>query len=205
MEGPTDDPEIEALRGRQVKNAFALLMLSRGTPMILSGDEFRNSQGGNNNSYCQDNAISWLDWEDLERYPDVFQFFRDMIHFRHAHPVLRRKEFLTGYNSSGYPELSFHGEKPWYLAMSQPFLTFGFLYAEPAADFGTDEDAFIYCGVNQYWETKRMELPIIPAGMRWQVYATTASEPLSVGEPENGWLTLQARSLTVLLGRKAVP
>lgn len=204
-EGQTKDPEIEALRNRQVKNAFALLMLSRGTPMMLSGDEFRNSQGGNNNAYCQDTPVSWLDWGNLERYPDVFGFFRDMIRLRKDHPVLRRKEFFTDYNSSGYPELSFHGEKAWFLDMNQPFLTFGFLFAESALDFGTKEDAFIYCGVNEHWETHRMELPKLPEGMGWQVYATTAGDPLPDDEPANGFLTLTARSLTVLLGvREAV-
>ena len=125
VEGETDDPDIEALRNRQVKNAFALLMLSRGTPMMYSGDEFRNSQSGNNNAYCQDGPLSWVNWENRERCPDVYAFCRDLIHLRRKHPVLRRREYFSGYNSTGYPEISFHGEKAWNLNMWEPFLTFG--------------------------------------------------------------------------------
>lgn len=134
VEGETSDAEINALRTRQIKNAAALLLLSQGIPMLLSGDEFRNTQFGNNNAYCQDNKISWLDWSRLEKNRDVFLFFKKMIAFRAAHPVLRRSDFFCGENSTGYPELSFHGEKPWELDTSNPLLTFGFMYAEGAAD-----------------------------------------------------------------------
>jgi glycogen operon protein len=102
-EGVTDNKEINSLRRRQIKNAAALLLLSRGVPMILSGDEFCNSQMGNNNAYCQDNKISWLDWNNLEENKDVFEFFKRIIAFRKEHPVMRRKDFYTGMNSSGYP------------------------------------------------------------------------------------------------------
>jgi len=96
IEGPTDDPAIEALRNRQVKNFAALLLLSQGVPMFVAGDEFRRTQQGNNNAYCQDNEISWVDWTLLEKHQDVFRFFRTMIAFRKAHPVLHRRHFFTG-------------------------------------------------------------------------------------------------------------
>ncbi len=200
-EGHTDNPEIEALRNRQIKNAFALLMLSRGTPMMLSGDEFRNSQNGNNNAYCQDNPISWLNWDNLDSHADVFNFFRKLIHLRREHPVLRRREYFTEWNASGYPELSFHGEQAWNLNMWAPFLTFGFMYAEPSKDFGTESDCFIYCGVNAHWESHRLELPILPEGMQWQIYVDSANADTEKQFVPDRQITLTPRSLMVLTAR----
>ena len=202
-EGRTDDPGINALRGRQIKNAAALLLLSRGVPMLLAGDEFCNSQGGNNNAYCQDNEISWLDWDGLDRNPGIFGFFKTLIAFRKAHPVLRRKDFFTGYNHSGYPELSFHGEKAWDLDGSRPFHTFGFMYAETKQDHGVKEDCFIYCACNTYWEERTLELPVIPAGMKWYTVLYTADEEMKqCGETVQGRVALIPRSCMILCGRK---
>ena len=202
VEGPTDDSEIEALRNRQVKNAFALLMLSRGTPMMLAGDEFRNSQNGNNNVYCQDNNISWLNWQDKECHEDVYEFFRAVIALRNMHPVLRKRNYFTGYNSSGYPELSFHGTKAWQINMHEPFTVFAFMYAEPAKDFRTGQDSFIYCAVNAHWEDKTFELPIIPAGMNWTKYLYSAEKTHNVSMNRNiseSSITLIPRSLMILI------
>ena len=168
--------------------------------MMLSGDEFRNSQLGNNNAYCQDGPLSWLNWEDKARYRDVYEFFRGMIHLRNRHPVLRRHMYFTGKNSSGYPELSFHGEKAWNLKMWNPFLTFGFLYAEPAADFGTENDCFLFCAVNAHWEPHTLELPVIPAGMVWRRYLSSADTAHGDHPQETGSVTLMPRSLMVLVG-----
>ena len=203
-EGPVDDAEINALRERQIKNATALLLLSRGVPMILAGDEFRNSQGGNNNAYCQDSPISWLDWSDLERNRPVFDFFRTMIAFREEHPVLRRNQFYQEKNSSGYPEISFHGEQAWQLDGMQPFYTFGFMYAETVADHGAKEDCFIYCGVNTHWEERTLELPIIPAGMEWRKVVYTYENVIDGGSIVRDNITLAPRSLMVLVGAREV-
>ena len=200
-EGIVDDAQINALRERQIKNACALLMLSRGVPMILAGDEFRNSQGGNNNAYCQDNDVSWLDWTDLERHRPVFEFFRTMIAFRKEHPVLRRKEFYTGTNSSGYPELSFHGQRAWQFDGTKPFHTFAFMLAETVADHGARENCFVYCAVNTYWEKRAMELPIIPANMAWTKVAYTFEKDVRASTVTKGTITLEPRSLMLLIGR----
>lgn len=201
-EGETKDAQINALRRRQIKNVCTLMMLSRGIPMLLSGDEMGNTQYGNNNAYCQDNEISWLDWENYDRYQDVFQYFQRMIAFRMAHPVLRRADFFTGHNSSGYPELSFHGTRPWEADTGNPFLSLGILYAEPAADFGGKEDAFIYCAANAYWEEQEFELPVIPEGKRWYIYAYSADDKItSEVLVEGNAVTLISRSSMVLIGR----
>jgi len=95
VEGPTDDPAIAAMRERQIKNMLATLFVSRGVPMLLGGNEFRRTQAGNNNAYCQDNEISWCDWHLAERHAGLRDFVRGLIAFRHTHPVLRREAFYT--------------------------------------------------------------------------------------------------------------
>jgi isoamylase len=100
-EGPTDDPEIEALRSRQQRNFLATLLLSQGTPMLLGGDEFGRSQGGNNNAWCQDSEISWFDWEQLDGDGELLDFTRKLIRLRHEHPVFRRRQFLHGTDEEG--------------------------------------------------------------------------------------------------------
>jgi len=200
-EGIVADKDINALRRRQVKNAAALLLLSRGVPMLLAGDEFCNTQGGNNNAYCQDNTISWLDWTGLDKNHDVFEFFQRMIAFRKEHPVLRRTQFYTGVNSSGYPELSFHGQEAWKFDATHPFHTFGFMYAETVEDHGAVRDCFIYCGTNTYWEERVMELPVIPPTMSWYKVAYSAEVITDENPLVDTSVTLAPRSLMVLVGR----
>lgn len=198
-EGETDNIGVNMLRERQMKNAVTLLLLSRGTPMLLSGDEIKNSQFGNNNAYCQDSPISWLDWSGVEKNADLLGFFKTLIAFRKAHPVLRRSDFYTGYNSSGYPELSFHGTRAWSLDMESPFLAFAFMYAEPAADFGTKKDAFIYCAVNSYWGDLDFELPVVPEGMSWRIAAYSADSSAHGSVCTEGRVWLKERSVMLLI------
>src|SRR6185437_2652515 len=99
-EGPTDDPDIVALRERQIRNILATLLLAQGTPMLLAGDEFGRTQQGNNNAYCQDNEISWVNWDFGEREVELAEFVRKAIALRQSFPILRRSRFLTGeYNA----------------------------------------------------------------------------------------------------------
>ncbi|MCF0132836.1 MAG: glycogen debranching enzyme [Blautia sp.] len=201
VEGETDQAEVNALRRRQMKNMTGILMLSRGIPMFWAGDEFANTQYGNNNAFSQDSKTSWLDWNRLKEFEDVFEFNRLMIQFRKEHPVIRRPDFYNGCNSSGYPEMSWHGEKAWKLDRSKAALVFGFMYSEPAKDFHTKEDAFIYCGVNAHWEAHTLELPIIPEGMNWRIVTYTGDPENSCrGEIKRDSVTLMPRSLIVLLG-----
>ena len=176
VEGETDDKEVNALRRRQMKNMLSILLLSRGIPMILAGDEFANTQKGNNNAFAMDNEVSWLQWDRLEEHKDLHDFVKLMIDFRKQHPVLRRDEYYGDYNSSGYPELSLHSEKPWHFNRYMPFDCFGFMYAETVRDHRAKKDAFIYCGVNTHYENRFMELPVIPEGMDWYVVAYTGDK-----------------------------
>jgi glycogen operon protein len=112
VEGPSDNPKIEAIRLRQLKNFWTTLLLSQGTPMINGGDEFRRSQNGNNNAYCQHNELSWYDWSLLEKHAAFHRFARNVIALRRRHPVFRRSEFLTGRDIDGDQFRDVHWYKP---------------------------------------------------------------------------------------------
>ncbi len=166
-EGETDDPAVLALRLKLVRNAAAVLLCSRGTPMFLMGDEFCNTQFGNNNAYCQDNEISWLDWGRLQNYRDIFLFFRYMIHFRQEHRVLRHH---TAACSLGFPQISFHGREPFQPDASGENRLVGVLFA------GVDEegkDDIVYLGINAHWEEARITLPPLPDGWAFRQHVNT--------------------------------
>ena len=201
-EGETADPAINALRMRQMKNMLTVLLTSRGIPMLLSGDEFGNTQQGNNNAYCQDNEISWLDWSLLQKNSDLHDYARRLIAFRNAHPVLRADSYDFGKNGTGYPELSFHGTKAWNLDAYAPGLCFGYLYAEDSRKYGTESDCFIYVAVNAHWETHRFELPALPQGYVWRLafeaYGRSSEPGQETAYDDPSGITLGARSTAVL-------
>ncbi len=173
-EGPSADPEILDLRFRQIKNMLTVLLTSRGVPMLLSGDEFANTQNGNNNAYCQDNEVSWLDWDLIEKNRDLYRFVRKLIAFRKAHPVLRARSFDFAQNGTSYPELSFHGLIPWEHDWNTDTLTIACFWAEDHLKYGTDQDAYLYLAINAHWEDHAFRLPILPAGFSWQKEAASS-------------------------------
>jgi glycogen operon protein len=197
VEGETTDPEIASLRMRQMKNMLTILMMSRGIPMILSGDEFANTQFGNNNAYCQDNEISWLDWSKLEENQDLFEYTKHLIAFRKSHPVLRAPSFDTGYNETGYPELTFHGVTPWEYDYSSHSLTIACLFVEDCLKYKTDCDSFIYLIINAHWEDHVYRLPIIPEGYRWKIELASSDD--REFREELGELNVPARSVVLLV------
>lgn len=166
-EGETDDPEVKMLRFRMIRNACAVLMCSRGTPMFLAGDEFGNTQFGNNNSYCQDNEVSWLDWSLLEKNRELFEFFKFMIHFRKKHTVIRKKlpDAVCGLGSlntrNEYGELNIEKEARM-LAVS---------FAGYDSEKGKDD--IVYVAVNPYWEDTRIFLPDLQGRETWYLCVNT--------------------------------
>lgn len=174
-EGPAEDIEINRLRVKQIKNAVAMLLVSQGTPMILSGDEMGNTQWGNNNAYCQDNEIAWLDHRLLETNAETFNFFKKMIAFRKAHPVLRRStRFQNGDDvGSGYPVISWHGTKACQVDYSggKPILALLLCGLHPKG--GTKKDNCIYAAMNMHWQMHGFELPKLPQGISWHAFANT--------------------------------
>jgi glycogen operon protein len=210
-EGPTDDPEINGLRHRQIKNALAILMVSQGVPMILMGDEVGRTQMGNNNTYCQDNELNWLNWELLEKNADLCRFFSNCIEFRKAHPILRNKQYFEykDFMGSGYPDLSWHGTQAWTPDWSDGSRTLAFLLDGKHARGGSLEDDSVYVAMNMHWEGHDFEIPGLPEGKSWHVFANTgASCPEDVWQPGaepplggNGLFFLGPRSVAILVSK----
>lgn len=168
VEGETDNPDVLSLRLRMMMNACAVLMCSRGTPMFLSGDEFGDTRFGNNNPYCQDNEISWLDWSLLEKNKELFEFFRYMIAFRKEHDVIRKD--LEG-STYGFPHTSVHGLMPWTLDTDPESRTVCVMFA--GYDPEKKKDDVVYVAVNPYWRALDLALPKLPKGREWYIAVNT--------------------------------
>lgn len=202
VEGETDKREVNDLRRRMQKNAVAVLMCSRGTPMFLAGDEFGNTQFGNNNAYCQDNEISWLDWNLLKENRALYQFFRYMIHFRKKHPILRGH---TKPAESRFPETSLHGEKPWDANYKDDTHVIGVTFAGRNADDTADD--IVHITINAHWKPHQVQLPDLPDGMRWRIAVNTFNGPENdciekiedMPVLNNGIVWLEPRSVMILV------
>jgi glycogen operon protein len=210
-EGISTDPEVNTLRHRQTKNAVAMLMVSQGVPMILMGDEIGRTQHGNNNGYCHDNELSWMDWTLLQTNADLFRFFKYCIAFRKAHPVLRNRFHLRNqdYVGSGYPDISWHGDRAWQPDWSGYNRTLAFMLCGKHADQGKTPDNYVYVAMNMHWETHPFELPGLPPAMYWHVFAnTTMAAPEDIWEPGQEPLLADqqhflagSRSVVILVGK----
>lgn len=170
-EGETNDPNVNGLRRRLIKNAFAALLCSRGPAMFFAGDEFCNTQFGNNNAYCQDNIISWLDWSRLEEFKEIHDFVRHMIQFRKEHPILRK---MTKPSSCQFPEISVHNGTPFNASTDYKTKLIGIMYAGRNEE-DTEDDIVFYC-MNAYWEPLVTQLPVLPNGKHWHVDTNTNAE-----------------------------
>ncbi len=204
VEGETDDPKIETLRRRMIKNAFATLMCSRGTAMFYAGDEFCNTQFGNNNAYCQDNITSWLDWNRLSQYREIHDFFRYMIAFRKRYAILRRP---TCQASCGLPEVSIHNGYPWNSGTDHNTRLIGVMYAGRSED--DTKDDIVFYGMNAYWEPLGIQLPNLPDGFVWKVRINTFVPYEDGKDVENetefhnrNHLLIPPRTVVILTGEK---
>jgi glycogen operon protein len=176
-EGPTNDMATLNLRRRQMKNALAMLIVSQGIPMILMGDEIGRTQGGNNNAYCQDNETSWLDWSFKEKNSDLFRFCQNLIAFRKAHPILRNPRHFTGQDTagSGYADLTWHGVDAWNVDWEFPSRCLAMML--DGSQLPGRPDGMLYIAMNMHWEDHTFELPGLPDGCRWHLFADTALQP----------------------------
>ena len=202
-EGDTSDPEVLKLRYRMIRNACALLMCSRGTPMFLAGDEFGNTQHGNNNSYCQDNEISWLDWTCLEKNRDLFEFFKFMIEYRHKHAVIRKK---LPNAVCGMEPIHAHDVRAENTNLPDGTRTFAVSFA--GYDKKKGEDDLVYIALNTYWEDVEITLPDLHKRGSWYLSVNTYGD----GEgrycyPEgqeiriDGSFVMRPRSVAVFTGK----
>ena len=203
VEGNSDDANIDSLRNRQIRNFLAILLLSRGVPMFVAGDEVRRSQKGNNNAYCQDNEISWFDWTLVNKHSDLLRFCRNMIRFRKMHPAVRRDQFFNGsLNERGLKDVSWHGTK-----LNSPGWDDPNARALAMTLAGFDGDSDLHVMFNMFWGGLEFELPVVP-GRCWCVSVDTAQpSPHDVADPgsepdvsENMHL-VEARSVVVLVNR----
>ena len=195
VEGDTTDPSVLALRRKMMMNACAVLMCSRGTPMFLAGDEFADTRYGNNNPYCQDNLISWLDWSLLEKNRALYEFFRYMIHFRKAHACIR-KDLEPSY--LGFPSMSLHGLTPWKPDLPESSHTACVLFS--GYDDTLHKEDLVFLAVNTHWCSAALTLPQLPDGYTWKIAVNTGDKKQQTFTDSE----IPAAGSTVLLGERSV-
>lgn len=179
IEGKSRKKFITNLRMRQMKNALTFVLLAQGTPLIYSGDEFGNTQDGNNNPYCQDNAICWIKWNMLKTNEALFNYTKELIDLRKNHEILHSRTPLRGidYISCGYPDISFHGKEAWRPDTSPESRSLGVLYCGCYGNTYKTDDSYIYIGINMHWETKQFGLPKMPKELEWvKLFSTDCGE-----------------------------
>lgn len=200
VEGPTEDKAVIALRKKQIRNAFAMLLLAQGTPCILSGDEFGNSQKGNNNVYCQDNETAWLDWNDLKNEQELFCYVKDMIDLRKKLDLLHCGKNLKGLSDINYgiPEISYHGKEAWKAPVNVDSRQLGVYYHNENCEV---KDCFI--AYNMHWDANTFALPLLLKDRKWfQIFTTELVEKQVEVEIENQReITVGARTIVVFVGR----
>jgi glycogen operon protein len=207
-EGPTDDPEVNRLRARQIRNGLLLLLTSRGIPMILSGDEVGKTQHGNNNAYCHDTELAWFDWTQTETNADLLRFTSNVVRFRAAHPVLHGAHHPNSIDATdcGHPEISWHGVRAWEPDWSPGSRLLGMMWCGHHIENGSPD--YVYVVANTHWEGHDVQLPPLEEGWHWRRFADTsldspadACEPgaeTPVTNPEN--YQVGPRSVAVMVG-----
>lgn len=210
IEGPSRKQWIRQMRERQMRAAFAMMLFSQGVPMIYGGDEIGNSQEGNNNAYCQDNSIGWIDWRGLRKNASMLAFVKKAVALRKAHPVLHMSESMkeADYLGKGFPDMSFHGERAWFCNMENTSRMIGVMLCGAYAKLPDgSEDDFLYTGYNFHWETRNIALPNLPEGMEWKKVMDTGDLTCDGFYGENGQVYERAvevgpRTVVVLQGVK---
>lgn len=202
MEGPSKYRGVNALRAKQLRNAFAMIMFAQGIPLIYGGDEFCNSQQGNNNVYGQDNELSWIQWNTTKAAKDLQEYVKALIAFRNAHVAFHMpKEFLQAdFKSTGVPDLSYHGENAWYGGFEAYRRHLGIMYGA-----GYAEENSVYVAYNLHQADHEFGLPILPKGKKWKMIFSTAEEndqftPEGIEIPNQRLMKLSGKTICVLEG-----
>jgi len=205
VEGPTDDPAVESLRLRQIKNFLVILLISQGTPMLLMGDEVRRTQHGNNNAYCQDNELSWFDWRALERHAGLLRFTRNLIHFTQALDIFREERFWVASSEDNAAHITWHGVRLGQPDWGHDSHSLAFTLRHP---HGGDH---LHVMLNAYWEPLVFELPPLQAGeCFYRIVDTALLSPDDFCEPdaappiEGNQYRVEAHSAVVLMAQEAV-
>ena len=200
VEGPSRKSTVQALRMRQMKNAFAMLLLAQGTPMLLAGDEFCNTQGGNNNPWCIDSPVTWLDWNKSKSACEMTEYVKKLIAFRKAHGILHPAAPLKGSDqtSCGYPDFSCHSGRAWYGGFEYQNRHIGMMFCSQSKE----KEDFVYTAFNLHWDSQTFALPYLPDGMEWEIAFDTdgGAGEYDSGEAAVREFTLPGRSVRVLTG-----
>lgn len=196
VEGKTRKSKVLTLRNTMYRNAWTFLMLSQGVPYFRAGDEFLNSQNGNNNPYNQDNETAWVDWDNLKKNRDFYLFAKDILAFRVAYPHFKKKQEYTMSDNLGYriPDMSVHSDEAWKAKLENYDYSMGIMYSGRYAH----HDADIYVAYNMYWQEQKLALPVIN-GRKWTVINDTAQyHPQD--ETVKDYIILKERSICILKG-----
>ncbi len=203
-EGSTRKKQVLALREKQMRNAFTLLMLSQGTPFFFMGDEFGNSQKGNNNPYCQDNETTWLNWKDLNKNKEMYAYVKELIAFRKNTGVfhLPKECMIMDYKSCGCPDISYHGSEAWKPSWEHYSRHIGFMYCGDYAD--SCKGKYYYVAVNMHWEDHEFALPKLPKKKKWKELFTTSNkgnaDSVKKELTADAVNVIEKRSITVFIG-----
>ena len=206
VEGPSRKLQVCQMRERQIRNAFLMMLLSQGVPLIYGGDEIGNSQNGNNNAYCQDNQVGWIDWKGMKKNRQLLEFVKSAIAFRKEHPILHVPDELRGvdYKTKGLPDVSLHGERAWYMNSENTSRLLGIMYyGAYAKKADGSDDASVYIAYNFHWETREFALPNL-RHKRWKKVIDTSAEKENyfLKESEEKYskkLEIAPRTIVVLL------
>lgn len=198
VEGRTRKKAVNELRKKQMRNAFFLLLTAQGTPCILAGDEFANSQMGNNNVYCQDNPTAWVEWNKLPKEKELWTFVKELIAFRKSHKVLHPEKKPLNYmwQRCGIPEISYHGENAWLIPQETSSRQLGVLYRDLS-----DNAEHCYITYNMHWLPQEFAIPNLPKGEKWYEVASTKTgflaEPLELKKAKR--ITVEERSVKIFI------
>lgn len=209
-EGKTKKRSVVKLRSSQIKNALVLIFLSQGVPMIQAGDEFGFSSGGNNNPYCQDNAVTWINWNLVSTNSEIYKYTKELIQIRKSHPILHKEEELRlmDYISCGYPDLSYHGEDAWRPQFENYNRHVGMLYCGNYAKIDRKkDDDFIFVAYNMHWHEHDFALPKLPKEFIWYDMLNTQEKEIQSLEKMNAlgelkMIAVPPRTIRILVGKK---
>lgn len=197
VEGPTRKKQVVELRARMMRNAMTVLILSAGTPYITAGDEFARSTGGNNNPYCQDNEINWLNWNLLKTNASYVEYVRKILNLRKECAIFRksREYSMMDTTGCGFPDLSIHSDEAWRAKLNNYDHTMGLMYCGRNGS----ADNIWYIAYNMYWQEADLAMPKLPKGLRWSLYCDTAnSAEADVVIDETDKMQVPARSIRIM-------
>lgn len=207
VEGYTRKRYIDNLRKKQVRNALAMEFLAQGVPLILGGDEFLNSQQGNNNAYCQDNKTGWLNWKNSKKEAWLYEFVKKLAEFRKEHPIIASEHpmELNDYGRKGFPDLSYHGESAWISSIPADRQAAGMLYCgEYEKKTDQTPDDYIYIGYNFHSGLSHLALPKLPQNKKWYLLMNTSLQESFLQEKEvmedQHLLAIEGQSISILIG-----